>query len=220
MFEGSEGTRLPFATATLRTLAQQHRGRRRSTPGPTQTASSAAPAGPVSPQQTPRDEATPGTYRRGTETLTPLGATPPPPRCVSRKGHRSRPGQQSQPRRRTPRQHDEPTATRKPTETREPTEAPRPSPTPRRRRPSRRRHGDTRAGGDSRQEPTETGDQLRRHGRHPPPRRPRRRTPRQHTSRRRRRKPTQTREPTEAPRPSPTSAATEAPESSETPDHD
>ena len=76
VIEGADGTETPFATATLRTRNTATSGARVSTPVPTQTASPAATAGPGRPQQTPRNDETPGATAEVTETRTPPGATP------------------------------------------------------------------------------------------------------------------------------------------------
>jgi hypothetical protein len=124
MFEGPEGTKLPFATATLRTRSTATSGVRLSTPVPTQTAIPAATVVPGRPQQTPRNDETPDATAEVTETRTPPGATP----TLSKTREPERTPEPSQTAVATESSHA--TATRKPSPTAEPTESPRATTTP------------------------------------------------------------------------------------------
>jgi hypothetical protein len=122
MFEGPpEGTKLPFATATLRTRSTATSGVRLSTPVPTQTASPAATASPDRPQQTPRNDEIPGATAEATETRTPPGATP----TLSKTREPEKTPRPSRTAVATEAPHA--TATREPSLTAEPTGTPRPT---------------------------------------------------------------------------------------------
>jgi hypothetical protein len=118
MFKGPEGTKLPFATATLQRRSTATSGARRSTPGPTLTAS------PGRPQQTPRNDETPGATAEASVTRTPPGGTPTP----SKTREPERTPEPSRTAVATEAPHA--TATREPSPTAEPTESPRPTTTP------------------------------------------------------------------------------------------
>ena len=124
VIEGAEGTKQPFATATLRTRSTATSGVRLSTPVPTQTASPAATASPGRSQQTPRNDETPGATVEVTETRTPSEAPP----TLSRTREPERTPEPSRTAVATEAPHA--TATREPSPTAEPTESPRPTTTP------------------------------------------------------------------------------------------
>ncbi len=118
MFKVPDGTKLPFATATLRTRSTATSGVRLSTPMPAQTTSPAATAGPGRPQQTPRNDASPEATAEETETRTPPGATP----TLSKRREPERTPEPSRTAVATEAPHA--TATRMPSHTAEPTETP------------------------------------------------------------------------------------------------